>query len=104
MADELPTEYKPSSLRAESELEDRRTRRATYAVGFLDHLAAERGSHVYGMVAGPTPHLYTMLEFVPEVGTAAGRLCFLFRFNENGTHERIYRWVGDRWVSFKEGG
>jgi hypothetical protein len=81
---ELPDEYIPKSLRPEK----KKKQSVMYAVGYK-----ELGRESYGMFDGPTPKLEEMLEVVPR----ESKPCYIFKYNSDGTEERIYQWQNDKW-------
>ncbi len=62
----------------------------TYACGYQDGRPGHEES--YGMFAGPVPELEVMLDVVPD----EDRTAYLFRFDPDGTSEKLYRWSRKR--------
>ena len=62
-------------------------------------IAQDNGEGCFGFWDGPNPSLEAMLE-------VAGRdeNSVIWRFNEDGTDDLIYKWDGDVWVGVKENG
>ena len=96
MSDNLPKEYRPSSLRPKQP--ETRTE-VVYAIGYEDRKSSVLNTTSYGMTHGPTPNLNNMLEVVPDEDT---RTAYIIRFNLDGTDEPIYQWHKQKmkWVRF----
>lgn len=72
-----------------------------YAAGY------QRGTHSYGMLAGPNPDLRQMLDFVPDLEDGEDADVYIFKITEHSDdvqHERIYRWgkKSSKWIKCKD--
>ena len=79
---DLPDDYTPSCMVEKADP----IRQLCYAIGIDD------GQGGYGMTYGPTPNLKELLEMP---GTNAD---YIFRFNPDGTDDKLYQWVVNKWV------
>lgn len=87
---ELPREHIPDILRSPEQ--PKRTEQA-YACG------SEYTLFSFGMWYGPTTSLENCLEQVPS---CLRPVAWIFRFNVDGTDDKLYRWNIDRWVFIEE--
>ena len=91
----LPDEHVPESLRG---LKPEKRLEVMYGI----RIGHKPGS--YGMIHGPTPDLYKMLNTVPEGRVELDHLralkVFIVRFNKDGSEELLYVWdnSNSKWV------
>jgi len=81
----LPNEHVPESLRKP---EPKKRSEVVYAIG-IGH-----NPQRFGMIRGPTPDLYQMLNIVPEA--SLDPIC-ITRFNKDGTDDLLYEWDVSKW-------